>query len=659
MVSRAIHMLLEVLESRDRQSVQSSKAAADLSVRIGRVLGLSPRSLRSLRLGALLHDIGRLALRDEVIQKASSLSLSEQSHIATHVTFGEHLVGRLLQDADVLGMIRHHHEWYNGRGYPDNLRGDDIPLGARILAVAEAFLSMTDECPQSRRKSEQEALRDLCHRVGLQFCPQVTGALLQALGYRRPGSAAAGTPGDAGAADAAADQGMPQADDARPVSRKELDAKLGRTVELRALPTIVSEVLALTARKDMRIDDLAAKIKCDHALSTKLLRLANSALYGSRMKVESIDRAVLKLGVARVRQLVLGIGVIDHWRQNQDPGMLAGGTFWQHSMSTGLLARQLSVMIDYPDDQNAFTAGLLHDTGQLLLQEALGRQYVAVLANARQSREHLAAVESRFLETNHATVMRQVGPAWHLPESLVEVMAMHHAPWETLQELDHGTLQLLVCVRVANILSHAIGCGDEELGAIELVPAALLDVLQVERSALGEVLGGIPEQVNMLSQAYGLSPESGNNLPLRKRRPPQRRGVYVRESEAAVDPLDFWLEAQGAEFDMAADATAWRRSPATTWCWVRAETPAFAQSVLKALDGIDGEKDRVRGNLLFLLPAGAPATLKDLLDKAGVAQLAEPWNIASLKDVLSRMRSVRDVVGSTVETEPTLSDVVA
>ena len=628
-LSRAVHMLLEILEARDRQCVREAKDAADLSMRIGQVLGLSARSLQSLRLGAMLHDIGRIGLRDDVLAKSGTISSLEQAHLATHVVFGERIVGQLLPEPEVLGVIRHHHEWYNGRGYPDALRGEEIPLGARILAAANAFLALTEHGPQSRRKGQQDALRDLCHRVGLQFCPKVVGGLLQALGYRRP---------ETGSAESSAG-GMPTADEARAVDRQELDAKLDRVVDLRAMPTIVAEVLAMTANKELRVDDLSAKIKCDQALSTKLLRLANSAFYGSRGKVESIDRAVLKLGIDRVRQLVLGIGVIDHWKQNQDPGLLAGGTFWQHSMSTALLARQISVMIDYPDDQNAFTAGLLHDTGQLLLQEGLGRNYVAILASARRSRGFLAAVERQFLEVDHATVMYQVGPKWHLPQKLVEVMALHHAPWEKLAELDEEALRLLLCVRVANILSHGIGCGDAELGALEQVPAKFLEVLHLDRSALDEALSGIPQQVALLSRAYGLSSEG--DAMLHKRRPPQRRGYYVAEHEAAVDPVRTWLASEGAEFAATPDAGAWRGSADLTWCWVRADTPAFAQGVLEALKGPEAESRRARDHLVFLMPAAAPVELRQMVTEAGVAALDEPWNVSGLKETLDRVRTVR------------------
>jgi HD-GYP domain-containing protein (c-di-GMP phosphodiesterase class II) len=630
MLSRAVHVLLDILEARDRQCVREAKEAADLCVRIGTVLGLSPRALQSLRLGVMLHDIGCIGLRDEVVTKGGTTSPLEHAHLATHVVFGEKIVAQLISEADVLGVIRHHHEWYNGRGYPDGLRGDEIPLGARILAAADAFLALTEHCPQSRRKSEQDALRDLCHRVGLQFCPKVMGGLLQALGYRRPETAA---PVET------AGESMPSADEAHVVDRRALEAKLDRVVDLRAMPTIVAEVLEMTSNQDLRVDDLAAKIKCDQALSTKLLRLANSAFYGSRAKVESIDRAVLKLGIERVRQLVLGIGVIDHWKPNQDPGLLAGGAFWQHSMSTALLARQISVMIDYPDDQNAFTAGLLHDTGQLLFQEGLGRNYVAILANARRGRGYLAAIERQFLEVDHATVMYQVGPKWHLPQKLVEVMALHHAPWEKLAEVNPETLRLVLCVRLANILSHGIGCGDAELGSLEQMPPKYAEMLHLDRRALDEALSSIPQQVALLSRAYGLASE-GDGL-VTRRRPPQRRGYYLTDAEAAIDPIRTWLGSEGAEFETANEATVWHRNAETTWCWVRTESVSLARATLDVLKSSEAESRKARSHLIFLMPATAPADLRQLVTEANVAVLQEPWNVAALKGMLDRVRAVR------------------
>lgn len=646
MLSKAVHALIEILEARDRVCVRDSKEDADLSVRVGQTLGLSAKSLQALRLGAMLHDVGRVAIRDEVMQKTGPLNPSEQSHMAAHVLFGESIMAHFFSEPEILGVVRHHHEWFNGRGYPDGLRGEEIPLGARILAVVDLYLSLTQRGPHRNRQSEQDALRAMCHRVGTQFCPKVMAALLQTLGYRRPDAAGQGQAAlDADRAGTttggAEDRSRTDEVETGPISRETLEKRISRLAELRALPTVVADVLMLTSREDVRVEELAEKIKGDHAVSTKLLSLANSALYGGRMKVESIDRAVLKLGLQRVRQLVLGIGVVDFWRQHQDPGLLAGGAFWQHSMSVALLSRQISVMVDYPDEQNAFTAGLLHDIGQLVLQDALEGNYTAILTEAREGRTAVHRVEQQHFDTDHGQIMRSLGKAWGLPDSLINVMALHHQGWDQLGDMDENELRLLLCVRLANVLSHAIGCGDTELGSLEMIPSPLLDRVQLDPQALDEALRGTPQQVEVLSQAYGLSPEDINLSQGRSRRPPQRRGFYVVENTDGPDPVQALLTAQGASVESAETARPWARDAELTWCIVRGQTPAFVQGALSLLDEYKGDRQHAAEQLLVLLPPEAPDAVRGLLSKANVSFLVEPWNIAALVEGLDRIRSVR------------------
>jgi cyclic di-GMP phosphodiesterase len=646
MLSKAVHALIEILEARDRACVRDSKEDADLCVRVGKTLGLSAKSLQALRLGTTLHDVGRVAIRDEVMHKTGTLNPSEQSHMAAHVLFGESIMAHFFSEPEILGVVRHHHEWFNGRGYPDGLRGEEIPLGARILAAVDLYLSLTQRGPHRSRQSEQDALRAMCHRVGTQFCPKVMAALLQTLGYRRPDAAVARGQVAPGADQAEITAGVedvasPGEVETGAISRETLEKRISRLAELRALPTVVADVLALTSREDVRIEDLAEKIKGDHAVSTKLLSLANSALYGGRMKVESIDRAVLKLGLQRVRQLVLGIGVVDFWRQHQDPGLLAGGAFWQHSMSVALLSRQISVMVDYPDEQNAFTAGLLHDIGQLVLQDALEGNYTTILAEAREERTALHRVEQKHFDTDHGQIMRSLGKAWGLPDSLINVMALHHQGWDQLGDMDENELRLLLCVRLANVLSHAIGCGDAELGGLEMIPPSLLDILRLDPKALDEVLRGTPQQVEVLSQAYGLSPEDINLSQDRSRRPPQRRGFYVAENDDGPDPVQVFLTAQGASVEAAGTARPWARDAELAWCIVRGQTPAFVQGALGLLDEYKGDRKRAAEQLLVLLPRESTDAVQGLLSKANVPFLVEPWSIAALVESLDRIRAVR------------------
>jgi HD-GYP domain-containing protein (c-di-GMP phosphodiesterase class II) len=673
----AIQTLVEVMEAKDSYSVGYARDVAALADKLGAALKLPAKSRQGLRLAAILHDVGRIALRDDIVNKRGELNPAEQQHMAMHVLVGERILRHLLRDSDVLLLVRHHHEWYNGKGYPDRLGGEEIPLGARVLTVADAFVAITQDRPHRPKRSTDEALREICVRAGNQFCPKVVGALLDVLGYRHsdpasPGPQAAGHSLQVGQAARAADaahvseaaSSSPAAplagvvaeavsenppretesplvvDEAGHISEKEVLRRLKQAMDLRAMPNIVSEIIAMTSDEERNIDDVAAKITCDHALATKLLRLANSALYGSRTKVESIDRAVVKLGLDRVRQLVIGVSVIDQWQESQQSGRIERTEFWRHSISTALMAQRVCDLCGHEYHDAAFTAGLLHDVGQLVLQEALEDHYGHVLEKVRSGRLFLPLAERAHFGVDHASIMRTLGHEWNLSEELIEAIAWHHAPWEEVQKLSPRVLQFAMCIRVADILSCALGFGDAGLGNLEMVPETFLNFLGLKREAVEKILADIPHHVAQLGKTYGLAdPEIPESTAGRK--PPQRRGYYVSEGEATLDPVWQHLCSAGAEFSAQAKIEPWKQAVESSWCWVRVAGPAFTREIISSLQTVRGDAQASRQNLLLLLPASSPEPVQRLLAGAGIWFLVEPWSVAALRENLGRMRELK------------------
>ncbi len=684
MLTSAIHTLVELLEAKDKFSVGFAREVMALAEKIATAMHLPDRERYSLRLAALLHDVGRVALEDAIVNKKGELTPTEQQHVATHVVMGERILQHLFPDGDVPVVVRHHHEWFNGRGYPDRLKGEEIPVGSRILAVADAYVAMTQDRPHRPRHSPEETLREVCVRAGTQFCPKAVAALLDALGYRHSPTAGAATGAATGAGVTAAGKTTTPAASGKsavvglnpspgpkgppspkgeglkndnagteggaaeaaggedgPLSPKEIQWRLKQVMDLRALPNIVSEIVAMTADEDRNISDVAAKIKCDHALATKLLRLANSAFYGARMKVESIDRAVVKLGLDRVRQLVIGVSVVDQWQESQQVGRVNRRDFWRHSMAAALLAPRISDACGLDYSEAAFTAGLLHDIGLLVMQEALGQRYTNLLEKVRSERLFLPAAEREMFEVDHAAVMRVIGHNWNMPEELVEGIAWHHGAWDEVQKLSPRALQFALCIRAADLLSSALGFGDSRLETIEMIPETFLNFLGLRREKVDKVVKDIAGEVEQLGKTYGLATEEPAPAATTERKPPERRGHYASEGEATLDPIWQYLAAEGAQATASGSLEAWKKEAAGTWCWVRAAGPAFTREIIASLQTIPGDAAEARRNLLLLLPSSSPEAMRKLLSDAGIQFLIEPWNVAVLHEHLNRMRCLK------------------
>jgi response regulator RpfG family c-di-GMP phosphodiesterase len=175
---QTLSSMVTALETRDSYTRGHSDRVAELSGMIGKQLGLSGHQLFHLVDGARLHDIGKIGIREEVLNKATQLSNEEFDHIKTHPLMGAEIIGKIEIYAHLIPMIRHHHERYDGKGYPNGLVGQSIPLEARIISVADTFDAMTSSRPYRRTRSPGEALRIIREVAGSQLDPQAVKAFL-------------------------------------------------------------------------------------------------------------------------------------------------------------------------------------------------------------------------------------------------------------------------------------------------------------------------------------------------------------------------------------------------------------------------------------------------------------------------------------------------
>ncbi len=159
---------------------EHAEAVADLARRIGEFLQLSPERLAALIAGALVHDIGKLDLDERILLKPGPLDDEEWEEVRRHPDDGAELAGRVFSH-EVVSIVRSHHERWDGRGYPEALAGERIPLGARVVAVADAFRAMIEPRPYRSQVDKTQAVDELQRAAGSQFDPACVGALLAVL----------------------------------------------------------------------------------------------------------------------------------------------------------------------------------------------------------------------------------------------------------------------------------------------------------------------------------------------------------------------------------------------------------------------------------------------------------------------------------------------
>ena len=201
----AITALANALEAKDKYTSGHSQRVAEISVAVAKELGMPADSVEKIRLAGLIHDIGKMGVQESVLNKSGRLTDQEYHHVISHCEIGERILIPIVEDNEILKMVRHHHERYDGTGYPDGLSGEQIPSGARILAVADAYSNiahargkgeplsqgatilaiadaydaMTSTRPYRAALSPEAALEEIRRGAGTQFSPEVVDAFLR------------------------------------------------------------------------------------------------------------------------------------------------------------------------------------------------------------------------------------------------------------------------------------------------------------------------------------------------------------------------------------------------------------------------------------------------------------------------------------------------
>lgn len=174
-----VKVVAAAIDARDSYTHGHSARVAEISLRMGKRLGLPEADLRDLEVACLLHDVGKIKTPDVILLKAAKLNQAEFKEMMQHVEHGASILSWAPSLAKYIPSTRHHHEWYNGQGYPDGLQGDDIPLFAAIISIADAFDAMTSDRPYRKAIFKEEALRRIARMSRTQFRPELVEVFLE------------------------------------------------------------------------------------------------------------------------------------------------------------------------------------------------------------------------------------------------------------------------------------------------------------------------------------------------------------------------------------------------------------------------------------------------------------------------------------------------
>ena len=176
----AIMALIEALNAKDPYTRGHSERVSIYSLILSEKMQLTDEEIDSIYIASYLHDIGKIGIHENILNKPERLTIDEYEHIKSHPTISGQIVSQLPSLEHITSIVRHHHERHDGGGYPDGLKGLDIPLGSRILAIADAFDAMTSTRPYKSAFNAKEALSEIGRCSGQQFDPELTPIFIDA-----------------------------------------------------------------------------------------------------------------------------------------------------------------------------------------------------------------------------------------------------------------------------------------------------------------------------------------------------------------------------------------------------------------------------------------------------------------------------------------------
>ena len=272
--------------------------------------------------------------------------------------------------------------------------------------------------------------------------------------------------------------------------------------QLPSLPAVVAHLIKVVNSPETSAEDAAEIIEKDPALTTRVLRLANSAFYGIPRSVSSVQSAVVILGFNTIKSLVLSASVMKMFPQNGPLNVLDRVRFWKHSIICALVAKTIAqsiLNVAFIDPQSAFCAGIMHDIGKLIFELFAPKEYAIMCRVSREKNAPLFRVESAAMGINHADVGRILSDKWGLPLDLEQTMVYHHDP-KAAQKIT----ELVAVVHLADIITHRFDCGlwDNETTPQEWEQAR--EVLSIDDSRYERIVSSLKDEIDKSQDFFAI-----------------------------------------------------------------------------------------------------------------------------------------------------------
>ena len=248
------------------------------------------------------------------------------------------------------------------------------------------------------------------------------------------------------------------------INHDQLRKKLLKIRDLATLPVVANNVIQLTQNPNISALQVADAISQDQALTSKVLKTANSAFYGFPRRITTVNQAIIILGFTNIRNIVLSTSISSTMDNNSKASLFDFKAFWKHSLACGIASKILAKRAGLKKSDEAFIWGLLHDLGKIIMNTYIHEEYNEVVATALKKEILLIDAERKLFGFTHTDVGSLIANKWNLPPALIKVIRFHHEP-----TTDYNSLRITSIVHLADLFCRTINLGNG--GDSQLPPA--------------------------------------------------------------------------------------------------------------------------------------------------------------------------------------------
>jgi len=465
----AAMLVVSLLGERDARLKAHGERVANRAATFAEAFGFfNADGLQSLYLAGLLHDTGYIAAPEGLFSKTQPLSEEDLLAIKKHPVIGVTILSNYRRFDAVLPMIRHHHEAFDGSGWPDGKSGEAIPLGARILHLVDYLDRATFGRREPERLSMEQALADIQEKAGAEFDPALVPKFTEFVQ----------------SASGAADDFLQKKQTAfikqafAGILQKFSSGKLVPP----AMPQIVFELRNIIKRPDSSVNDLTEVIERDPVISLRLISVAKSPVYKGHGDVKSVQAAIPRLGFKETMSVVVAIANKSLYEVRAPQFRVLLDKLWVHSLVSAYASKLIAQILSLSDPETIFLMGLTHDVGKVVLLRAF--------AEIPQEEKLKAEAILPAIQEAHQSVGNMLLKRWGFGEEFTRVVALHEG-----SNFSDQTNKEILIVHLANLMTRKMGFSFFEWDGrdpAELPSAQLLgassDVIQKVEEKVKEII---------------------------------------------------------------------------------------------------------------------------------------------------------------------------